>query len=857
MRYVYHYTPHWEGVEILKHSQNSSINHIPLSNSMNFNEAFQPEASIEALRGLFLSDVLSHAFQAALDKALENLWKHGQAPESTQKILSYGLGLFVSSIKKISPKKTESLLEIDHLILKMTRNHSIYDGTVANGNFEDVADITALRLPQKILDSKLDLADGMFDLSSSSRTEAPLVLGQNLLNEIWPEANAELIASKIYEDDDFAIVKSAMAVFGQVFREIATIFENEKINLLPRLFQDPAKDSLLHYNHIHVFLAYLNVLMAELLDRKQSRQFALLDDAILLLYEMVATLSSLMAVERLASSSEGSASKELFKMFFCTDFSAVFGSILIVTTPPLLKNKEEDAIDDESIYNMNQCPKIEYKTLLRLLALITIFGSCPSSFLSIDKESLFLDMGSTTDLQNNVYRNFQTKFDFSKWHSRNVIMCRFGPMLSALYNYFYDLAPDLLHQSMNHSSFFGWITGHTFAPDLYMSVDTKALHTKLEDALEKSDFPFIDTEDIVTSAMSPQLALKLIAKKVFELPSYFIMTLFIRNFATNESFVKYLTDLKPTDDVRLLDIWLCVSSYVSQHQKISSFGRAGVKASLFVLLKFTANKQMAKGLKTHKINENIWKLCHQKAPFLPLSPTSELSALLYIIDVLQITLRFNISKHFNLDNVKMALTVLYQILLECEARPFEDLNNYNWKEMYDTLVHFILFVSRNRNAEDVKYVVEEVFSIFNLILSPTFAKVIEKSPDYFIVGSHIIKSMNYDLFYIILHEYTPLLQLFEKLIVDETNFKRVRHAFNTLEEEFELKKSKEIDESTVIPILNKLSLLSDDIAEETVLDFSKFNYAETFKFYLDPQSGDPLDEEGEYLDLIIQLFKKR
>lgn len=821
---------------------------------MTFHEAFQPGASNETLRTLFLVDVLSPAFQAALDKALEHLWKHGQAPESTQKVLSYGLGLFVSSIKKIAPKKAESLLEIDHLILKMTRSHSMYDETLADGEFEDLADITALRPPPKAPGLNAELDDGLFDLTSSTRAERQAAQ----IPPVEPKTNDLSIASDNPEDDSYVIAKNVMTVFALVFKEIATIFENDKINLLPLLFQESAVESVLNYNHMHVFLAYLNVFMAELLENKDEKLFVILYSTVLLLYEMVATLSSLMTVERFAkTTSEGSTSRELFKMFFRIDFTKVFGDILLVTTPPV-SNKQDDDVDDESVFNVNTVPRIEYKTLLRLYAFLSIFGSCPATLLSFDKESLFLDISSTADLQVNVYRNFQTKLDFTKRQNQNTVLCRFIPVLSVLFNYYYDLAPDLLHESMNHSSFFGWITGHKFAPDLYMSIDTIALYTDLEKCLEKSDFPFIDTEDTVSFSAGPKLALKEIGKKVFELPSFFILSLVIYDLAKNESFIRFLTDLKSKERVRLLDIWLCVSSYVSQHQKNSTFGRAGVRASLFALLRLTANEKSAANLKTHMINENVWKLCHQKAPFLPLTSNgSEVSALLYIVNVLQITLRFNISRNFNLDNVKMALTVLYQILEECEACPFEDLINYNWKEVYDTLVHFVLFISRNRNDEDVKYVIEEVFSIFNLILSPKFAKVIEKSPDYFIIGSHIIKSMNFDLFYIILHEYTSLLHLFEKFIVDETNFKRLRRAFDTLEREFSLKKSKEIDESIVIPILNKLSLLSDDTEEKTDLDYTKFNYAETFKFILNSQGNDPLEEEGEYLDLIVQLFKKR
>lgn len=822
---------------------------------MNASEVFLDDATDSLRRLVFLSDPLTPPFQSAFDKALESIWKYDQAPEPTQRLLQAGLTSLMSATKVISPLKYDNLLVEDHLTSQSTWQLGLSNGSLSAPVFDEITDISAMRLSSHQKSAIDDTFNDFGDLSLASK---PSKTSQS------KETNDTSLSSAT-NSDPITVVESVVSVYGHLFRQVIQVFERDNVDLLPLLFGDNDETSILTVNTFHAFLAHLNVVMSELVASSDDQKFLSLDKIILLIYDIVATLTQLMFAERFTKKGGNNRAQSLFKTFFAVDFTYVFGEILDVTTPleemAQANNKDGDVRsngDSSSITN-SKPPKVEYKTMLRVLALQSEFACCPSSLLSADKDNFLMDIGSARDSKLNVYRNHQNAIDFTKNKNGRILHTRLVPILCALYNYFYQSHPDLLLASLKHSSFFGWVTGHAFAPDLYMAVDTIEEYTSLDERLDETKFPFIDTDDKALLTLDASDSLKEIQKKVAELPSFFITSLAILDLLKNSSFVQYLTGPHSVGRIHLLDLWLCVSSYVSQHQKTSKHGRAGVRSSLVILLELTRDKSHALALlKSHKINENVWKLCHQKAPFLPLNSSGpEVSALLYCVDVLQITLRFNISKNFGLDNAKIALTVLYQVLKECEVRPYDDLVSYHWKELYETLVHFILFVSRHRNEEDVKYVIEEVFSIFELVLSPSFTKIIEKSTDYFLLGSHIIKSMNYDLFYILLHEYKPLLHLFEKYIIYEVNFSRTKKAFSTLEKEFKLNESREIDESEVVPILNKLSLLSDEAAEETVIDLKKFNYADTFKYWMVDREIRSIEEEADYLDLYSQLYIKR
>lgn len=819
---------------------------------MVFSEAFEQNASIEARRNVFLADVLSTAFQSALDKSLEHLWKHGQAPLSTQKLLSTGLFLFVSAVKTIAPLLVERSHVDEALSFLTSCNSGLYNGSLSSDTFDNRTDFTALDFSTRPSTALVEAEADLGELSVSHSAKEPSMSSTK-------DLGLELEITT--RDEAYIIIDSVSMVFSLVFRQVAFIFDKNLVDLLPLLFEEPGTYSVLSNDQLHVFLAYLKVLIVFLIDEKDLNHFVYIDKAILVIYDIVDPLTRFMSAQRFSRSLNRIKSKTLLKIFFIVDYSATFGELLKVSRPPqaevVVQNRREE--QDHSPQDRLKYPSIQYKSLLRVYALISIFSCCPSSFIAVDKESLVMDIGSLDNPSANVYRNFQALIDFSKATNVIALECHFIPTLCALFNYFYELHPDLLLRNQTQSSLIGWITGHAFESNLYASVRTMEDFTSLEKAFETSKFPFFDSSDKALDHMSSKEAVVVISKKVFELPSFFILSLAIYDLSRNESFVKYLFGSNDEKRIPIFDIWLCVLSYVNQHQKLSIYGRASVRSSLHALLKLTAaNSPALANLKSYKINENIWKLCHQKAPYLPLCVNGpNISAFLYCVNVLQITLRFNISKNVSLDNAKIALTVLYQILREFEVRPYEDLINYPWKEVYETLVHFIRFVFRYRNDEDTKYVIEEVFSVFELALSASFAKVIERSTDFFIIGSHIIKSMSYDLFYIMLQEYSPLLQLFEKFIIDETNFKRTRRTFDTLRTEFDLGGSKEINEGVVVPILNRLSLFSDDGDVPTAVDFKRFNYAETFKFWLDSNDSMIFEEEVQYLDLVVLLFSKR
>lgn len=657
-------------------------------------------------------------------------------------------------------------------------------------------------------------------------------------------------------------VSRISAILRIWFAELCAASKEYNKDMIGLIFGLPGTSSGLTEKHLYELLVRIKWFMGSFLHDEYSSS---LKELILLLHEILHALFRGATLER---DNQGANRflivKSLLFTFYKADLSQALDLLLTATNGKVElseekhneRNKEKgesenaSATDNPSESAQSETKssdlRLSYGTLMHIYVIYDSLANSPLNMLLVDKVSLSLDITTLEEVSANVYSNLLLDKDFEDKQVVSVFEDRVIPLLSAMFNYHYGLFPDVLTLNLSHTSFFSWITGHTFSPDLYVGIDTVGTVTNFPDDAKNVHDPFLYEVQQYEIQRRMASAPEGDTEAALRSPTYLALTLKLRQLVKNPSFTRYLTKFDEEKDIPLLDIWLSVSSYVHHYQFRSLVNQYGARISLLTLLKLTSTKSSTvKPLRDYKINENKWKLCHQRPPVISISDGDGMkSALLYIVDVVQITLRFNLTKKLDMDNCKLALTVLYQILLEGAESPFDDLQSYEWLDLYKTLVHFVKFVDKNCNEEDVKYVIEEVFCIFDLILSPAYDHIIERSSDFWLLGSHVAKSVNFDLFYELLQHYDYLHALFDKYIIRKDNFARVEFTFQSLGEKFDISSHRELDPSEVTAKLNELSLLNDDEFTPPLLQLSKFNYAETFKY---------LDKYHDYIDFEKQM----
>jgi Domain of unknown function (DUF1741). len=229
------------------------------------------------------------------------------------------------------------------------------------------------------------------------------------------------------------------------------------------------------------------------------------------------------------------------------------------------------------------------------------------------------------------------------------------------------------------------------------------------------------------------------------------------------------------------------------------------------------SESLIENIKNYQINEFKWKLCHQKLPTIPVNVGKHgfKSGLLYILDVVQNFLRFNLTNRLSVPNFKMALSVVFQILNEFKYGETKDLGNYTWVELYVTLFNLLKFIKRQnlsnskyfqslKQTEDVKSMVEEILVLFDIMLSKKFTDIIQVSDDFVglgyddagayaasgvtvVAGTHLYKSINYDLIYNILINHEIVGQLLEQFeLGNSEHLGNLRHCIQYFEDKFHL-----------------------------------------------------------------------
>ncbi|OBA21546.1 hypothetical protein METBIDRAFT_40875 [Metschnikowia bicuspidata var. bicuspidata NRRL YB-4993] len=670
--------------------------------------------------------------------------------------------------------------------------------------------------------------------------------------------------SEIAIDDEHKIARIGHVadVLAEWFSVISKQARKKGKDAFCVLFGPPGSDKTPNDNHLHLLLFRIKIFIERAIELNDLDRAGALRKFIILIHEILHALFVALTLEAgMANANSVLVVKSLLFCFFQVDFSEALQALLTRTTgKQFVDPKPDDAKEENSAAeHARQARKPElrlsYEAVMKIYAIYLSLANCPIDLILVDKVSLSLDITTPEDMSPNTYTRFLELLDFSKEKTFAPLTNRLVSQLAAIFNYYYELSPDILRHSLRHSSFFGWVTGNTLSPRLYLSTDTTLSVTSFAKiALDPVD-PYFYEVDLYEH----KKRIKVVGKETDSVagvrsPSYLAITFQMFQLLHNRTFTKELVS-QTNSTVCLLDIWLCVSSYVHHYQYRSAINTYGARVSFLMLLKLTSPKApWLLALRARKIDENKWKLCHHKHPVIPLDENCpEKDALLYVIDLLQITFRYNLSKRLDMENVKIALTVLYQVLLELEAHPTEGLRTYSWNDLYVALVYFMKFVARSQNEEAVKYVIEEFFSILQLLLSPAFDKILEKSTDYFSLGYHPAKSMNFDLLYIMLQQHDTLEALFSKFIRRKKNFGRVERAFLQLKEKISSVSDREISDSEVTRILNELSLLDEENMQLTTITIDRFNYAETFK-YLDRDYED-FSKQRELMKTFISIFE--
>lgn len=609
------------------------------------------------------------------------------------------------------------------------------------------------------------------------------------------------------------------------------------------------------------------------------------------------------------SSSRDVIVKSLVNCFFTVDFAGTLVGILRHTEMSGDDNSEGDVGRSEGDIGTSGM-RLSYETLMQLYALIGCLAATPTSLLMVDKVSHSLDITNIGVVSANRYSNELMQMDFHDKQVAGRFYRRVVPVLASQLCYFYRLHDDLLAHSVNHSSFFSWITGHKLSTSLYVGIDTAEMASKLIGSPENDPLAGEISRYEYTLRMNALGVILADDERSIRAPAFLNVTLILFLLLENESFLLLLQndhdngndhgndhdngnghgefhenhenqnhenhqnhgdhgqnqDFDRAQDfghAPLLSLWLCVLSYILHYQYKSAFNRYAGKLVMMILLKLTAsnNRKMVDHLRKLKINEFKWKLCHHRRPVVPndLGNLGYKTALLYMMDVAQVELRFNLTKKLDLDNCKLALTVVYQILLECERSPVENIGAYRWNELYKTLIQFLRFVRRNFNGEDVKFVVEEVFIIFELVLSEKFDSIYELSSDSWLTGSHVAKSMNYDLLFTILHHLPFVVETLDVFLPRKDKFPRVVLCVEQLQREFDLDENRERDLYEVELKLGRISINADTgtatgTATGEATTAGAFNYVSTLR-YLDGTSGwGQWDRPRDVMDMFSLLL---
>ncbi|CUM54661.1 uncharacterized protein AC631_04654 [Debaryomyces fabryi] len=737
-------------------------------------------------------------------------------------------------------------------------------------------------------------------ISSNQKTSLPKISSQSI--SLSSERNT---FEHIDEDLRIEVICNILKTIAVWFKNInATNKASRKsknslgvlqdVDLLSTLFQLANSNSsfCLDETYLHRLLKicawYLNYAIAYVEQNPglpEYKNLGIVKEIIFLLSDIMKTIFASLLYHN-DSTMELAITESLLFTFFKVDFSKVLDKLMTITTPKLM----ESELQNEPHYTLPDI-SLSSETLMKLYNFIGALINVPSRYLPVPPTSFSDDITIMNKESLNIYEHyFCNSKEFNSVTFNQEINLRFLPNYAIDFNLYYNLKPDLLMNHIKSGSFMNWITGNRFNDNFYLNYDTCAYVTNLStnydffNLAETSEkYSFIDELQSIEKLRSSQLSQNNSDDDDYVIDIYELlpMSLMLFSYIQNPSFLEHFTnqihridhkieDITPSDNtyVEIYEIWLCVLSYTFQYQHKSIPLQANTQISLLILLELTSlhktinNKEdsplVVENLKNYQINEFKWKLCHQRLPIVPTNIGKEgfKSSLFYILDTLQIFIRFNLTKRINLFNFKLVNGIIYQIVQEFNNSQPETLaiDSYPWNEFFKSLTNLLLFIKKHDlvatkhitdlgNVNKLKSLVEEIFIIIDLLLNEKFGNIIQMTNDVQSSGSHILKSINYELLYIILLNYHSVESLMRDFSLENANhLPNLRNCMSFLDSKFHLteeSKQKEENKSKIdlididydSPVLIKeLSDYAKYPTNEPVDSEITYKYKDTFKF---------------------------
>jgi hypothetical protein len=793
-------------------------------------------------------------------------------------------------------------------------------------------------LKSKSLESSTSI-NSTSSISNKRRTSSVSLNPQNPYSSTSSFSPRQIEFTRIDEELRLELICNILAIFQTWFKSLFKtnqILRKSKrrslVDIVTKIFKLPGTNQLLNDTHLQSLLQitkqYFDSYIKEIENtpKPDFKNLKIIKEILILLADMIQTLFS-SAYYQNEESNEFVIVKSLLYSIYKVDFSCTLDKLLSVTLArAVLNDKHYEPDDEEGTHYSFEPPKIvlSAETLLLVYSIIGTLTSIPTSLLPVTPVSLSSDI---TNLQNespNVYEQVLVSLkNYDAKLFKQEVSLRLIPFLAMEFRYCYHFREDMLVSQIQNSSFFNWITGNRFADNLYISYNTNEQITSFSNNFENLSI-LADPRDPYLADINSiyDIKIKKLNQKdeddALEVPELLPITLLISALCKNASFLvcftKQISELHKQRDIEdvvssedmeieLFEIWICVLSYVFQNQYKSIQLQLITKISLLTLLAITSptsvvklndkSESLIENIKNYQINEFKWKLCHQKLPTIPVNVGKHgfKSGLLYILDVVQNLLRFNLTNRLSVPNFKMALSVVFQILNEFKYGETKDLGNYTWVELYVTLFNLLKFIKRQnlsnskyfqslKQTEDVKSMVEEILVLFDIMLSKKFTDIIQVSDDFVglgdddagayaasgvtvVAGTHLYKSINYDLIYNILINHEIVGQLLEQFeLGNSEHLGNLRHCIQYFEDKFHLnEESKEekadnlnlfdhdFDSPVLIQELNayKVPESIDDIN----LQDKKFKFEETFKY-----SNQNIDAESIPNLEMIKIFNE-
>ncbi|KAG7662647.1 uncharacterized protein J8A68_003855 [[Candida] subhashii] len=670
---------------------------------------------------------------------------------------------------------------------------------------------------------------GNVDSGSGSASAEDLTSARDF-DQLNDESRVELIINtlKVFDVLFDCLVKSSNSI-KKASRSVVSI---NKTNLIAMLFSnwDLNKSGL---TDLLIRLKWYMESCIEEIEQSDESNFVFLSalkESIYFLTQTVRSFYLSIHTQNLSSSDEEfNTIKELLYTFHEVDFSGVMESLMRITSPT------EIILDDDSIKYFPPKVRLSAETLITLYLFLGAMTNTPKGVLP--DRVIGSDITNTSITSINPYKKisrFSKEYDWKQFNEE--LNMKFLPIFCMEFNYCYQFRPDLM--AVERNSILSWLT---FQTDLYSDCDTLSLvanssnkHLSLLE--EGTDFFLKDLQRIYELKMT-QLEKKGVHEdRDFDLSKLLPVMLNLYTLTQNSSFLNILTKQKyeyykdieaRTEEemkyLEMLEIFLCLSSYIFEYQYRSPVTQTLTKIILFSLMNITTSQ--VNNLKTFQINEYKWKLCHQKLPYIPLDIGKKgyKSSLFYILDCVQNLLRFNLTNRLNLVNFRLGLNLTYKILTEFQQDPAIKLGRYNWDSFNNSLFGLIKFLkkpdilnSKHLNQEVLKCLVEECLLIVDLLLDKRFSLVVQMTEEEIgssIFGSSERFSINYSLVYNILLNFEAIQQLIDKFRLADTS--RLSYCMNHFNKKFHLSRQEsQTEEENKAPVVLEFDFDSPQFVKE-------------------------------------------